>query len=85
MWLKLRAARDRVTVGSVSTAQLHDVATRFLEALERRDFDALAETFAPDGKLRGLVPSALREAEGREAIAERFRMNLVCSGARPPG
>jgi ketosteroid isomerase-like protein len=56
----------------VTTAQTSDIATRFLEALSRRDFDGLAATFAPDGKLRGLVPSALREAEGRDAVAERF-------------
>ena len=56
----------------MTTAQASDVATRFLEALSLRDFEGLAGTFAPHGKLRGLVPSALREAEGREAIAERF-------------
>ena len=28
----------------------------------------------PDGRLRGLVPTALRELEGPEAIAARFRM-----------
>jgi len=58
----------------VSTTLGTDVGTRFLDALSRRDFDALAATFAEDGRLRGLVPSALREAEGREAIAERFRI-----------
>ena len=58
----------------MSTAQLSDVATRFLDALERRDFEALAGTFAPNGRLRGLVPPGLREAEGRKAIAERFRI-----------
>jgi len=58
----------------VSTAQATGVAARFLDALAQSDFDGLAETFAVDGRLRGLVPSALREAEGREAIAERFRI-----------
>lgn len=56
----------------MTTAQASDIASRFLEALSRRDFEELAATFAPEGKLRGLVPSTLREAEGREAVAERF-------------
>ncbi|HEU5264303.1 MAG TPA: nuclear transport factor 2 family protein [Gaiellaceae bacterium] len=56
----------------MTTAQASDIAARFLEALSHRDFDELAATFAPEGKLRGLVPSTLREAEGREAVAERF-------------
>ena len=56
----------------MTTAHTTEVADRFLEALSRADFVALAATFAEDGRLRGLVPSALREAEGRDAIAERF-------------
>ena len=56
----------------MSTAQATDTASRFLDALSRRDFAALAATFTEDGRLRGLVPSALREAEGRDAVAERF-------------
>lgn len=51
-----------------------EVAERFLDALSRRDFAALAATFAEDGRLRGLVPTALREAEGRDAIAQRFAL-----------
>ena len=58
----------------MSTAQASDVASRFLEALAHHDFDAVGEAFMPDGRLRGLVPTALRELEGPEAIAERFRM-----------
>lgn len=58
----------------MSTAQATDVARRFLDALGRRDFEELGATFKPDGRMRGLVPSALREAEGREGIAERFRI-----------
>jgi hypothetical protein len=54
--------------------QASDVASRFLDALARRDFEGLASTFNPDGRLRALVPSALREAEGRDAVAERFRI-----------
>ena len=58
----------------MSTAQASDVASRFLEALAQHDFDAVGEAFMPDGRLRGLVPTALRELEGPEAIAARFRM-----------
>ena len=58
----------------MSTAQASDVATKFLEALARHYFEAVGATFAPDGRLRGLVPTALRELEGRKAIAERFEL-----------
>jgi hypothetical protein len=58
----------------VSTAQASDVASRFLDALARHDFGGVGESFTQDGRLRGLVPTALRELEGRSAIAERFEM-----------
>jgi hypothetical protein len=58
----------------VSTAQASDVASRFLDALARHDFNGVGESFAQDGRLRGLVPTALRELAGRSAIAERFEM-----------
>jgi len=51
-----------------------DVGTRFLEALSSRDYDALGACFAAEGTLRGVVPPGLREADGREAIVERFRI-----------
>ena len=51
-----------------------DVGTCFLEALASRDYDALGACFAADGTLRGVVPPGLREADGREAIVERFRI-----------
>lgn len=57
----------------MTTAAANDVATRFLDALGQRDFDALGETFASDARLRGLVPARLRDEEGRAAIAARFR------------
>ena len=50
------------------------VGARFLNALASRDYDALGACFAADGKLRGIVPPGLREALGREAIVERFRI-----------
>jgi len=49
------------------------VGERFLDALEAQDFDAAAELFAPDGRLRALVPQALRDDEGPDAVANRFR------------
>ena len=49
------------------------VAERFLRALEARDFDGIASCFAPNACLRALAPSALREDEGSQAVAERFR------------
>jgi hypothetical protein len=58
----------------MSTAQAGSVATTFLEALARRDFDGLGATFHTDGRLRALVPVALRELDGREAITERFAL-----------
>lgn len=52
------------------------VANRFLEAVGRRDYAALASCFAPDARLRGLVPARVREEEGPQAIADRYRIWL---------
>jgi SnoaL-like protein len=49
------------------------VAERFLQALGVRDFDGIASCFAPSGRLRALVPTAVREDEGGDAVAKRFR------------
>jgi ketosteroid isomerase-like protein len=54
---------DRATVAGVRV-DTTEIANRVLDSLSRRDFAALAETFSEDGELRGLVPTALREAEG---------------------
>ncbi len=51
-----------------------DVGSRLLDALARRDYDALAACFASDGTLRAIVPPGVREADGRDAIAARFRI-----------
>lgn len=51
-----------------------DVGTRFLHALACRAYETLGECFAADGTLRGVVPPGLREADGRDAIVERFRI-----------
>ena len=58
------------TVASTAAAE------RFLEALEERDFEGIAACFAPDARLRALVPTRLREDEGNTAVAERFRFWL---------
>ena len=57
----------------MATVTPTSVAERFLRALEQRDFDGIASCFAPEGRLRALVPTALREDEGSAAVAERFR------------
>jgi hypothetical protein len=56
------------------TATGTGIGTRFLGALQNRDYEALGACFAADGTLRGVVPPGLREADGREAIVERFRL-----------
>lgn len=49
------------------------VAERFLQALGARDFEGIASCFTPNGRLRALVPEAIREDEGSAAVAQRFR------------
>ena len=56
------------------TATIPGVGTAFLDALTRRDFDALAACFADDATLRAIVPPGVREDDGPEAIAQRFRL-----------
>ena len=50
-----------------------EIVERLLDALARRDWDGIAACFAPEARLRMLTPGPLREDEGAEAIAERFR------------
>jgi SnoaL-like domain len=50
-----------------------DIGTRLLDALERRDYEALGSCFAPGATLRSIVPPGLREDNGRKAIVARFR------------
>jgi hypothetical protein len=59
----------------VSVTQLDGtaVAARFLDALQRRDFEDIGSCFHTDARLRALVPSRLREEEGVDAIVERFK------------
>ena len=49
------------------------VAEQFLAALSERDYHGIASCFTRTAKLRVLVPSALREEDGPQAIADRFR------------
>ena len=51
-----------------------EVGATFLEALAVKDYNALGTCFAENATLRGVVPPGLREADGREAIVERFRI-----------
>jgi len=51
-----------------------DAGARLIDAIAAQDFDAVQECFAPDARLRGLVPSTLREEEGAGAIAKRLRV-----------
>ena len=61
-------------VGVVTDAVIAtDVGTRFLEALRRRDYDALGSGFAPAATLWSIVPPGLREDDGPDAIVARFR------------
>ena len=61
------------TFEGMAVASGTQVAERLLDAFAERDFDAAADLFAGDGQLRALVPQAVREDEGPEAIANRFR------------
>ena len=56
----------------MTTPDATDTATRFLDAVATRDFAALGGCFAEDARLRALVPTRLRDEEGREAIAARY-------------
>lgn len=49
------------------------VAGAFVDALARRDFDAIGDCFSPAARMRALVPQRLRDETGPGAIAERFR------------
>ena len=49
------------------------VVRELLEAIRARDFDRIAACFAPDARLRALTPHELRELDGPDAIADRYR------------
>ena len=50
-----------------------DVVDRFLAAVAARDWDEVAACFAPEARLRMQSPGPLRDEQGPEAIAERYR------------
>ena len=51
-----------------------DLGWRFLSALGARDYEELGDCFADDGTLRAIVPSGLRDEDGREGVVSRFRL-----------
>jgi hypothetical protein len=59
----------------VATAVRDDVlaAQRFLAALAVRDWAAIHDCLSPDIRLRALVPSTVREAEGPDEVVDRFK------------
>jgi ketosteroid isomerase-like protein len=50
------------------------VGEQLLDALARRDYEAVGACFADDAALRAVVPPGVREADGTDAIVERFRI-----------
>lgn len=58
----------------MATAVTPELGERFCAALANRDFEAIGRLFAEDGRLRGLIPTTLREVTGPEEIAKRFEM-----------
>src|ERR1700730_18086255 len=46
--------------------------TAFVEALARRDFDAVEATLSPAVRFRGLLPSGAIECQGSGAVVERL-------------
>jgi hypothetical protein len=50
------------------------VGAQVIDALGRRDYVDLAACFTPDAQMRAIVPPGLREDDGADAIAARFRL-----------
>jgi len=50
------------------------IGTQLLEALRRRDYVDIASCFADSAQLRAVVPPGVREDDGPDAIAARFRL-----------
>src|ERR1700746_1684243 len=82
-------------VETMATAPRSDVqvAQRFLDALAAADWAGIESLLAPDVQMRALLPSALREWQGRKAVVERFKfwwapledLQLLDSGLEPAG
>ncbi|MGZ4280707.1 MAG: nuclear transport factor 2 family protein [Gaiellaceae bacterium] len=58
---------------ATATTETTEVGRRFVDALGRRDWDAVRALLAEDVKLRALVPKMLREEDGADAVIDRFR------------
>jgi hypothetical protein len=72
----------------------HELATkRFVDALTRRDFDAMEHALAPDVKVRLLLPSRVEEIDSATAARKRIegwfggasRFDVMDSGDQPIG
>jgi hypothetical protein len=50
------------------------VGEQLLEALRRRDYVDIASCFSANAEMRAVVPPGVREDEGPDAIAARFRL-----------
>jgi hypothetical protein len=50
-----------------------DLTTRLIDGLAAKDFESIAVLLGDDARLRAIVPSRIREEEGREAVVERLR------------
>ena len=60
----------------MATVQAPDTAigTQLLDALRRRDYIGISSCFAEGAQLRAVVPPGVREDDGPDAIAARFRL-----------
>jgi hypothetical protein len=60
----------------VTTVQAPDteIGTQLLDAIRRRDYVGIASCFADDAHMRAVVPPGVREDDGPDAIAARFRL-----------
>jgi hypothetical protein len=57
----------------VSEAELVRAGRRLLDAIAARDYDAIETCFADDASFRVLTPGPLRDHEGHEEAAGRYR------------
>jgi hypothetical protein len=64
--------KERAGDDAAPDAYPHALARRFVGALAARDFAGVARCFASDVRMRGLIPSGLREREGASDAAALF-------------
>lgn len=58
---------------AVSERELVEAGERLLGAIAARDYDRIAACFAQDASFRVLTPGPLRELDGHDEAAERYR------------